>query len=59
MIEGLVSDYGATRAQAVARITDDKEALLAFFDFVPLRAGVLTMPLSPSRNRCQEAFSVR
>ena len=53
-IEGLVSDYGAKGPKAVAKITDDKEALLAFFDFVPLRTGVLTMPLSPSRNHCQE-----
>jgi hypothetical protein len=59
VIEALVSDYGAKGPRAVAKITDDKEALLAFFDFVRLRTGALTMPLSPSRNHCQQAFSVR
>jgi transposase-like protein len=32
-IEALVSDYGAKWPKAVAKITDDAEALLCFFDF--------------------------
>ena len=32
-IEALVSDYGAKWPKAVAKITDDQEALLTFFDF--------------------------
>jgi transposase-like protein len=32
-IEALVSDYGARWPKAVAKITDDREALLCFFDF--------------------------
>jgi len=32
-IEALVSDYGAKWPKAVAKITDDTEALLTFFDF--------------------------
>ena len=32
-IEALVSDYGAKWPKAVAKITDDREALLTFFDF--------------------------
>ena len=32
-IEALVSDYGAKWPKAVAKITDDAEALLTFFDF--------------------------
>src|SRR5918995_483916 len=32
-IEALVSDYGAKGPKAVAKITDDTEALLTFFDF--------------------------
>jgi putative transposase len=32
-IEALVSDYGARWPKAVAKVVDDQEALLAFFDF--------------------------
>ncbi len=32
-IEALVTDYGAKWPKAVAKVTDDKEALLTFFDF--------------------------
>jgi putative transposase len=32
-IEALVADYGAKWPKAVAKITDDREALLTFFDF--------------------------
>jgi putative transposase len=32
-IEALVADYGAKWPKAVAKITDDQEALLTFFDF--------------------------
>jgi transposase-like protein len=32
-IQALVSDYGAKWPKAVAKITDDREALLTFFDF--------------------------
>jgi putative transposase len=32
-IEALVSDYGAKWPKAVAKVVDDREALLAFFDF--------------------------
>jgi putative transposase len=32
-IEALVSDYGAKWPKAVAKITDDQEALLTFFDY--------------------------
>ena len=32
-IQALVSDYGAKWPKAVAKITDDREALLCFFDF--------------------------
>jgi transposase-like protein len=32
-IEALVSDYGAKWPKAVAKITDDREALLTFFDY--------------------------
>jgi putative transposase len=32
-IQALVSDYGAKWPKAVAKITDDQEALLTFFDF--------------------------
>jgi putative transposase len=32
-IQALVSDYGARWPKAVAKITDDTEALLCFFDF--------------------------
>jgi putative transposase len=32
-IEALVSDYGAKWPKAVAKVTDDQEALLTFFDY--------------------------
>jgi putative transposase len=32
-IQALVSDYGAKWPKAVAKVTDDREALLAFFDY--------------------------
>jgi putative transposase len=32
-IEALVRDYGSKWPKAVAKITDDAEALLCFFDF--------------------------
>jgi putative transposase len=32
-IQALVSDYGAKWPKAVAKITDDQEAMLTFFDF--------------------------
>jgi transposase-like protein len=32
-IEALVSDYGAKWPKAVAKVVDDKEALLCFFDY--------------------------
>jgi putative transposase len=32
-IQALVSDYGAKWPKAVAKVTDDREALLCFFDF--------------------------
>jgi putative transposase len=36
-IQALVSDYGAKWPKAVAKVTDDAEALLCFFDYPPER----------------------
>jgi hypothetical protein len=40
-IEALVSDYGAKWPKAVAKVVDDKEALLCFFDVPPTLARTL------------------
>jgi Transposase, Mutator family len=48
-IEALVSDYGAKWPKAVAKVVDDQEALLTFFDY-RLSTGCTCAP--PTRSGC-------
>jgi hypothetical protein len=54
-IEALVSDYGAKWPKAVAKVVDDAEALLCFFDFPWLSIGCTFGPAT--RSGCSHSLT--